>query len=92
MASSGDKRVDEACRAAKKIKKVKQVGSYAWHVTSNKKKFRVQTDAYSHLGVLQVHSFALCDCGGYTEERTTICPHVIRVLVEIVENDDDTDE
>ncbi len=84
MVSSGDKRVDRACKAACKIKKVKQVGSYAWHVTSNKKKYRVQTDAYLHDDELN-HSFATCDCGAETEERTTICPHVIRVLIAITE-------
>lgn len=86
---SGDKRVDKACKAARKIKKAKRVGSYAWHVTSNKKKYRVQTDAWILKNGDVDYTFATCDCGGAYEERTTICPHVLRVLIEISEATND---
>lgn len=90
MVSGGD--VDKALRKAQKaacqIKRVKQVGSYAWHVTSKKKKFRVQTDAeWRDEGLY--FTFATCECGGLYDERTTVCAHVVRVLMEISEATDD---
>lgn len=78
--------IDQAVRCARHIKRCEQVGSYAWHVVSKRKLYRVQTDAEWDYGIEEiVFAFATCDCDGYYEDRTTICPHVIRVLQEIAE-------
>lgn len=85
--------IDAACRSARGIKRCEQVGSYAWHVWSKRKLYRVQTDAewdYSNDEI--IFAFATCDCDGYYEDRTTICPHVIRVLQEIAETGDYDDD
>lgn len=85
--------IDKACRSARGIKRCEQVGSYAWHVWSKRKKYRVQTDAeWDYTNEEIIFAFATCDCDGYYEDRTTICPHVIRVLQEIAEAEDDTDD
>lgn len=93
MASGGeiDKAIRKAQKAACRIKKAKQVGSYAWHVTANKKKYRVQTDAEWRDDDLYF-TFATCgDCNALYDDRTTLCAHVIRVLMEISETPDDSD-
>lgn len=90
MASGGevDKALRKAQKAACRIKKAKQIGSFAWHVTANKKKYRVQTDAEWREDDLYF-TFATCECGALYDERTTVCAHVIRVLMEIAETPDD---
>lgn len=93
MASGGeiDKAIRKAQKAACQIKKAKQVGSFTWHVTSKKKKYRVQTDAEWRDDDLYF-TFATCaDCGALYDDRTTLCAHVIRVLMEISEAPDDSD-
>jgi hypothetical protein len=93
MANGGeiDKALRKAQKAACQIKRVKQVGSFAWQVTSKKKKYRVQTDAEWRDTDLYF-TFATCECDGPYDERTTVCAHVLRVLMEISEAiDDDTD-
>lgn len=93
MASGGeiDKAVRKAQKAACQIKKARQVGSFAWHVTSKKKKYRVQTDAEWRDNDLYF-SFATCgDCDALYDDRTTLCGHVIRVLMEISEATDNDD-
>lgn len=74
-----DKDIERACKAAKKIKKAKQVGSYAWVV----KGFHVQTNAELYDDDEMQFTFATCDCGADYDEGTTVCAHVIRVLMEI---------
>lgn len=93
MASGGeiDKAIKKAQKAACRIKKAKQVGSFAWHVTANKKKYRVQTDAVWQEDDLYF-TFATCECDALYDDRTTLCAHVIRVLMEISEAPDDDTE
>jgi hypothetical protein len=79
--------VDRACRAARHIKRCEQIGSYAWHVWSRRKLFRVQTDAEWDFNIDElIYTFATCTCDAYYEDRTTICSHVIRVLQQIAED------
>lgn len=79
--------IDKACRSARHIKRCEQVGSFAWQVWSKRKLFRVQTDAeWNHVEDEIIYAFATCDCTGYYADRTTICPHVIRVLQQIAED------
>lgn len=92
MASGGevDKALRKAQKAACQITEVQQVGSFAWHVVSKKKKYRVQTDAeWRDEGLF--FSFATCECGAVYDDRTTVCAHVIRVLMEISETSDEAD-
>lgn len=92
MASGGE--IDKAIRKAQKmacqIENPEQVGSYAWHVTNKNKKYRVQTDAEWRDDDLY-YTFATCECGGLYDERTTVCAHVMRVLMEISEAPDASD-
>lgn len=84
--------IDKACRSARHIKRCEQVGSFAWHVTSKRKRYRVQTDAeWDYRNDELIFAFATCDCDAYYEDRTTICPHVIRVLQQIAEDQGDYD-
>lgn len=95
MTTSDDvqKRIDRACKAANQIKFAQQVGSYAWLVISNRKKYKVQTDAYLNEDNELWYTFATCTCGWDYDpsERTNVCAHTMRVLIEI-SYEEETDE